>query len=183
MKNVEWNVSAGAVLLFALMYFFDGSGLVSAAVPAVLVHELGHLIPLWLTGQRLRRISVGVFGLELDYAGYLEGAAALLCIGGGPFGGLAYALLTCSLGGAFWRMSGAVSAALTAFNLLPILPLDGGRLVVVATDTAFAGKLSRVAALLLMLGGAFIALRFHALSLLLMGAWLTVSNFRRGAGL
>ena len=180
MKNVEWNVSAGAVLLFALMYFFDGSGLASAAVPAILVHELGHLLPLKLTGHALRRITVGVFGLEIDYAGHPEGAAALLCIGGGPLSGLAYALAACAFGGAFWRMSGAVSAVLTAFNLLPILPLDGGRLVAAVTDTVFAGKLSRVAALLLALGGAWIALRFHALSLLVMGAWLTVCNFRGG---
>ena len=178
MKNVEWNVSAGAVLLFALMYFFDGSGLLSAAAPAICVHEAGHLLPLYLTGHPLRRVSVSLFGLEIDYSGRLQGKTALLCIGGGPLAGLIYAFAACALGGEFRRMSGAVSFVLTAFNLLPILPLDGGRLVAAVTDTVFAGKLSRVAALLLALGGAWIALRFHALSLLVMGAWLTVCNFR-----
>ena len=182
MKNVEWNVSAGAILLFALMYFFDGSGLVSAAVPAVFAHELGHLIFLRLRGHPLRSVRVGVFGLEINYAGRLEGASALLCIGGGPLGGLVYALAACSLGGDFWRMSGAVSFLLTAFNLLPILPLDGGRLVAAVTDKGFAAKLSRLAALLLTIVGALLALRFHSLSLLIMGAWLTVCNFRAGGG-
>ena len=178
MKNAEWNVSAGAVLLFALMYFFDGTGVVSAAVPAVCAHELGHLLPLRFFGRRLRRVSLSLFGLEIDYTGVLHGASALLCIGGGPLTGLVYAFLACALGGDFWRMSGAVSFALTAFNLLPILPLDGGRLVAEITDEVFAEKLSRLSALLLTLGGAYIALRVHSLSLLLMGAWLTVCNFR-----
>lgn len=178
MKRTEWNVSAGAVLLFALMYFFDGSGLVSAAVPAVCAHELGHLLPLLLCGHRLRRISVSLFGLELDYAGRLEGGAALFCIGGGPLAGTVYALLACSLGGAFWRISGAVSFLLTAFNLLPILPLDGGRLVGQLAGEAVTKYISRVFALLLFAAGVFAVMRFRTLSLLMMGAWLTVCNFR-----
>ena len=178
MKRVQWNVSAGAVLLFALMYFFDGSGVLSASLPAVLAHELGHLIPLRLCRCPLRRVSIGVFGVEIDYAGQLRGRRAIACIGGGPLAGLLYVLLACSLGGTFWRMSGAVSFLLTAFNLLPVLPLDGGRLAAAVTDDAFGAKLSRWASLLLVLAGAGIALRFHAVSLLLTGAWLAVCNYR-----
>ena len=178
MRQVTWDISAGAMLLFALAYFFDGSGLVSAAVPAVCAHELGHIAALRLCHHPLRRVSVGLFGLEIDYVGHLDGARAALCIGAGPFAGLLYAVLACSLGTGFWRVSGAASFVLTAFNLLPILPLDGGRLTEAAVGAAVAAKLSRIAAALLTLGGAVIALRFHALSLLGMGAWLTVCNFR-----
>ena len=177
MRRVKWNVSAGAVLLYALMYFFDGSGVVSAAIPAIAAHELGHLLPLSLCGHPLRAVKISVFGVEIGYAGILSGGTALLCIGGGPLAGSIYAVLACTFGGEFLRMSGAVSAVLTVFNLLPILPLDGGRIIAAVTDAAFAGKLSRYAALLLTVGGGVIALRFHALSLLVMGAWLTVCNF------
>ena len=178
MKRVEWNVSAGAVLLFALTYFFDGSGIVSAAIPAIAVHELGHLVPLLLCGHPLRSVKISVFGVEINYAGILSGRTALLCIGGGPLAGGVYAVVACTFGGEFLRMSGAVSGVLTAFNLLPILPLDGGRIVAALTDDVLAAKLSRWSALLLTVGGGMIALRFHALSLLVMGAWLTVCNFR-----
>lgn len=178
MSRVKWDVSAGAVLLFALMYFFDGSGIVSAVVPAVAVHELGHLIPLQLCGHPLRAVKISVFGVEIDYTGILTGGAALLCIGGGPLSGGVYAVIACTFGGEFLRMSGAVSAVLTGFNLLPILPLDGGRIAEAVSDAAFAAKLSRWAALLLTIGGGVIALRFHVLSLLVMGTWLTVCNFR-----
>lgn len=178
MRRVQWRISAGAIVLFALMYFFDGSGVVPAALPAIAAHELGHLIPLRLCRRPLRRVTVGLFGLEIDYAGRLEGLAALLCIGGGPLAGLLYALAACTLGGAFFRLSGAVSFVLSAFNLLPILPLDGGRLIAALTDGRFAAKLSQIAALLLTLGGAATTLRLRAPALLLAGAWLTVCNFR-----
>lgn len=178
MKNVQWKISAGAVVLFALMYFFDSSGYVSALVPVVAVHELGHWIPLRLCRLQIRSVRFGICGLCIDYCGRLEGRQALFCIGGGPAAGLLYALACCALSGAFWRMSGALSFVLSVFNLLPVLPLDGGRLVAAVTDKRFAEKLSRVAAVLLTLGGAVIAVRVHAFSLLTAGAWLCVANFR-----
>ena len=178
MKNVRWEISAGAVLLFALMYFFDGSGCVSALLPAVAVHELGHWIPLRLCQKPIRRVALGVFGLRIDYGGRLEGRRALACVGGGPAAGLVYALAACALGGDFWRMSGALSFVLSIFNLLPVLPLDGGRLIAAVTDARFAARLSRIAAALLTLGGAFIALRWHAFALLIAGIWLCIANFR-----
>ena len=178
MKKVRWDISAGAVLLFALMYFFDGSGFVSALVPAVAIHEVGHWIPLRLCRMPIRCVTFGVFGLCIDYGGRLEGRRAQFCVGGGPAAGLVYALAACALGGEFWRMSGALSFLLSIFNLLPVLPLDGGRLVAALTDTRFAGKLSRIAAVLLALSGAVIALRLRSFSLLLVGTWLCVANFR-----
>ena len=44
MKRVDWNINAGAILLYALMYFFDDIGLTAALIPAVLLHELGHAV-------------------------------------------------------------------------------------------------------------------------------------------
>ena len=179
MSWIRWDISAGAVLLVALLYFFDGSGIVSAAVPAVLVHESGHWLLLRVCGKRLTRVRVGLVGVELDYAGRLEGAQTLLCVAAGPLFGLVYALILCSAGGAWAELSGALSFVMSVFNLLPVLPLDGGRLISAITDDLFAAKLSRAASLILLLGGTAILLRFHSISMLLMSGWLTICNFRR----
>ena len=72
-RQIRWNISAGAILLFALMYFFDGRGLISALMPAVLAHELAHALTLRLCGCRLTRVSVSVFGAEMDYAPQING--------------------------------------------------------------------------------------------------------------
>jgi Zn-dependent protease len=89
-----------------------------------------------------------------------------------------YALIACTAGGAFLRMSGAVSFLLSGFNLLPVLPLDGGRLVALLLPEALARRLSLAAAILLLGGGAAIALRFSSFGLLLAGLWLFLSNLR-----
>ena len=178
MKRMTWEIRAEAVLAFALIYFFDGSGIVSAAVPAVLVHELGHCLALWLCGRHLRRVTVSLSGIELDYSGVLEGIEAVLCIAAGPAFGLLYALAVSVIGGRFAELSGALSFALTAFNLLPVLPLDGGRLLSALTNSVLAGIVSRGMSIFLLLSGT-VLLRLHLPGPLLMAGWLTVCNFRR----
>ena len=172
------QLSAGAVVLIALMYFFDGSGILAAAVPAVLVHELGHYSLLRLCGRRVTCLRIGIFGLEMDYAGYLDGTRAVLCIAAGPLFGLTYAVMSCRVGGKFAELSGALSFVLSIFNLLPVLPLDGGRLVAEITNETFAGRLSAAASLILLLGGAAVLLRFRTISLLIPAVWLVLYNFR-----
>lgn len=178
MRRVKWDISAGAVLLFALMYFFDGSGLVSAAIPAVLVHELGHVLFLRLQGKRLTRVRVALSGLTLDYAGNLRGMDALLCCGAGPLFGLAYAAATLSSQQRFFQLSGTVSLLLSLFNLLPVLPLDGGRIVAALAGPRTAQRLSRVLAALLLAAGAVLMAYCGAYALLFAGAWLTICSFR-----
>ncbi len=176
MKGIRWNISAGAILLFALLYFFDESGVVSAMLPAALAHELGHILALRLCGRRLIRFGISLTGAQLDYAPRLEGWRAVICLLSGPAAGLAYAVASCTLGGTFWRMSGAVSCVLSVFNLLPILPLDGGRIVASLLPETQARRLSLHAAFLFFCGGAVLAARFLTLPMLMMGGWLTICN-------
>lgn len=176
MKSFRWNVSAGAILFFSLAYFFDGSGVVSAAVPAALAHELGHAAALRLCRCRLKRFSLTLTGAQLDYAPRLDGLPSILCCLAGPAAGIVYAVAACTAGGAYWQMSGAVSFLLSVFNLLPILPLDGGRIMAVLLQEKAACSVSRAAALLLFAGGAAVAFRFRSFAMLLMGAWLFACN-------
>ena len=179
-RAVRWEISAGAALLLALLYFFDDTGLISALVPAAAAHEIGHAAALRLGKARLTRVRIGVFGVEMRYAGLLSGGRAVAAIAAGPAAGALYAAAAFLAGGGddFWRLSGAVSVALTAFNLLPALPLDGGRLVEELTDERFARSISRVTAAGMALAGLALLTAYHTLSLLAMGLWLCCYNFR-----
>ena len=170
------RVSPAALLFFAAVFFFDTSGIVSALIPAALVHELGHLLLLKLFHRRLTGLRLGLFGLEMDYAPGLEGWQSLACAAAGPaFGGL-FALLACSLGGDFWLVSGAASFLLTCFNLLPVLPLDGGRVLTALMPERTARGISLLAACLLLAGGIAICVRFRSFGLLLAALWLVIWN-------
>ena len=170
------QVSPAAALLLGLVFFFDDSGLASAVVPAALVHELGHAAMLRAFHRRITRLRLGLAGLEMDYAPRLEGARSLLCAAAGPLAGGIYAILACSLGGDFWQVSGAASFLLTVFNLLPIAPLDGGRVLLALLPEAAARRVSLVAAAALLAGGGLVFAQFRAAALLLAALWLVIWN-------
>ena len=178
MKRQRIEVSAGAALAAALFFFFGDARLPAIVLPAVLVHELGHCCALIHFGSRLTGLQISLFGMELNYTGELNRKEMIICAMAGPLLGACYGIPACAFGGANLRISGAISFSLSIFNLLPILPLDGGRIAAAITDEVFAEKLSRAAALLLLAGGAILAAVYRAWMLLMMGIWLAFRNFR-----
>ena len=174
MRALRWEFSPWAVLALALLYFFDGSGLLSALAPAVLVHELGHAAALAACGAHVHRVRLGLFGIELDYSGALNRGETLLCLAAGPVAGLLYALAACGPGSSweYLSFSGALSFCLSLFNLLPALPLDGGRILAELTRPRTAARVSLACAVLVTLSGGALLLRFHTPAPLGMGLWL-----------
>lgn len=150
---IEVNLSF--LILLALVFVAFGGlvgvftiGLVFASV---LVHELGHAVV-------ARHLGVRVLGIEL---GFLGGAAKMIDMprrpdheiaiaAAGPAVSLVIAGIGLGLGSAigspFVAMIGWINLVLAAFNLIPALPMDGGRILravlarrmsfVRATDTA-----------------------------------------------
>jgi Zn-dependent protease len=158
---VEVNLSF--LLLLAYVFFASG-GLAGVAIVAVvfasvLLHELGHALV-------ARRLGVYISGIELSFFGgaakmvdmprsadheiaiAAAGPAVSLMLGGLGLG-LATALHVPELAWFGW-----INFVLAAFNLIPALPMDGGRILralltrkydfVRATDIAV--RVSRVAA-------------------------------------
>ena len=179
MKKISYKISAGAILFFAAAYFFDDAGMVSAAVPAVLVHELGHVLFLRAFGAQINRVNLSVFGLEIDYRGFVSIPKTAIAVFAGPlFGGL-YALIAVYITSDFFAMSCSISLMLTIFNLLPVMPLDGGRLVSCVLPLELARRLSFVCSVILMFGGALSLVFFGTASLLIISAWIFVYNYSR----
>lgn len=173
---MKLDVSAGALLIFALAYFFDGSGMLAALLPAAAAHEAGHIAALLLCGARIRRLRLDIFGLRLDYSGRLGRASALCSALAGPAAGLVYAFPAMRAAGQGMRMSGAISLLLSFFNLLPALPLDGGRALALLCAGRRVRACSRVTAALLMAAGLWALFEYGSLSLLVMGGWLLAYN-------
>lgn len=118
---------------------------------AVLLHEGGHLCALWLRGGRVRRFAPSPFGLciTLDENALSLASEALVSAAGS-----AANLLTAAPVFLFCRpLCGApldfcaASVWLALLNLLPLHPLDGGRLFEIAlaarTDPLCAARILR----------------------------------------
>jgi Zn-dependent protease len=171
----------------------DGTYIAMAAVAALLffasllLHELGHAIVARREGVEIDGITLWVFGGVSRFKGAFPSARAELRIAStGPLislviGGvcLAFALLVPLPpevdGVSFWL--GYINLFLAAFNLLPALPLDGGRILrgaLWARSNDFVGATRSAAALgrlfgqLMIAGGVALVIFVGAFS----GVWL-----------
>lgn len=177
--------TAGFMLLASLLWLLDTSGVVSACVPAVLVHELGHAAALRLCGARITAICFEACGLRMDYAGCLSRTEELLCTLAGPACGLLYAcaaaLFGRCTGSEFLFCTAGVSLSLSAFNLLPAPMLDGGR-ILSALNCGRLRALGLITGAVLMLGGALLLRSVYGLLLLAAGAWVTIGSCKYPVG-
>ena len=176
---MTFDIRPGALLFYSLLWFFDSSGLWSAFLAAAAVHEAGHLLFLRAAGVRPRCLRLGIAGLELDYRGELRGRAGAAAIAAGPIFGLAYGMLAFSESD-FFALSGGVSIALSLFNLLPLLPLDGGRLLELSTGERGRG-ISRVMSIIFAAVGLWLWLSRGWISVFAMGLWLLWWNYKNKA--
>ena len=145
----------------------------------ILVHELAHMAALLLLGLRIRGLRLEPQGLCIRYAGdrpdWAHAAASLA----GPLGGFVYALLVRRCAQDWLRLSADVSLLFSLFNLLPLMPLDGGRAFLLLCRAALgeAGerlffRVSRALLALLLLFGVYAAAANLGSAPLLAALWL-----------
>jgi len=186
---VEINLSF--LLLLALVFVvyggFAGVLVVGIAFASVLLHELGHALV-------ARRLGVHVSGIELSFFG---GAAKMVQMprsadheiaiaAAGPAVSLMLAGVGLGLGVAtqseFIAQIGWINLVIAGFNLIPALPMDGGRILralltrrmdfVRATDIAV--QVARVVAIAFVVLG----LAWHAYQLLFLAPLLWMMGTR-----
>ena len=119
-----------SIAAYALIW---GWAFAAGFVLLLLIHELGHVIQLRREGvEASAPMFIPFVGAVISAKSLGDDAAAEARVGlAGPILGSAAALLPLGLwlltGGEFWRALAYVGFFINLFNLLPILPLDGGR--------------------------------------------------------
>ena len=191
---IEINLSFLLLLGVVLMWFGGLPGLfvVAIAFGSVLLHELGHAVV-------ARRLGVPIGGIELHFFG---GAAKMMDLprtanqeiaisAAGPAVSLMLAGLGLGVGALagswFIAAIGWINLTIALFNLIPALPMDGGRILrawltrrmdfVRATDTSVT--VTRVFTVALAVFG--LATGAYTLALLAPFLWMQGSRERRQA--
>ena len=167
-RRFALDVRPGAVALLAGLYFLLPLRWCARLALAVAVHELGHVAALVLCGTEIYGLRMEACGLALRCAPPEDAVRTVAAALAGPAAG---AGLFCILRGLGCPEGADLSLLYSCVNLLPVLPLDGGRALQAAV-AALAGE--RAAELLLDVLGL-------VLPVALMG--LGVVLFARGMGL
>lgn len=176
------KIAPGVLLLLAGMFYLDqGAGLLPWALLACAVHELGHIGAALLLKGKVSGLSLSVVGAELRFVyprtlSYgeenfvaLAGPAANLLLGAAAYGIKVY-------------LPAILSFGIGIFNLLPILPLDGGRVLLNLLALWFRPPVPErimIASAGVLVGflvgiGAVLAVKYANVTLLLTASWLLV---------
>ena len=171
-RSPSFTITPGGAILLGALVFLLQPAETGALAAAVGVHELGHLLALLLLGVRLDGIALTATGPVLCCMMPEQGAEGALATVSGPAFGALFWLSFRRL----WPLAAEMSSVLTVVNLLPVLPLDGGRLLKAFT-ASHVGILRavRFVVLVLLFSTGFICLYLgYGLAPLLFALWLLV---------
>lgn len=186
----------GTVFLLALAYALDTEGVFPYFVAATVLHELGHVAAVYACGGRVRGFAPVPFGFCIRFDGMLSYWRDAVIAGGGAAMNLmsAFCLSVAakySPGVEALPLAAGVNLLLGLFNLLPALPLDGGRmlyaLMAQLTDDRRALMVTRVVSLIVgaaagALGVYILVKTRYNMSILAVSGLILGGTYAQGAG-
>ena len=123
MRRIRIEVGPGAYLFGAALLLLLPMRFLLACAFAAAFHELCHILAIRLLGGQVWELTLGVGGAKIR-CGPMEPWRELVCAAAGPLGALVLLLF------ARWIPITALCAlAQSCYNLVPIYPLDGGRML------------------------------------------------------
>lgn len=125
---------------------FGNAGLVMAFLLAVCIHECAHMLTAKAVGLSVESLYVLPFGCaaEISGMGGANAARAMLTAAAGPVAGIFTAsiltLLPAGYADSYVLLFVWANLALAAVNLIPVLPLDGGRILFAVLKTVVSER-------------------------------------------
>ena len=118
---MRFSVKANTYIFLAILLFIIPLRWTTSWLFAVAFHEFCHWLAVRLCGGEVYRLEIGLGGADMQCSNMSDGCRlfAILC---GPIGGFLLAGM-----GRWFPRTALCSFFLSLYNLLPLLPLDGGR--------------------------------------------------------
>jgi len=197
MFGIPINIQPFFWLLAALIGWLSSMSLIGTVVWmtvilfSVLIHEFGHALTATAFGQQAAISLTGFGGMTYRSGKQLPLWKEFLIVLNGPVAGFLLCAAAYFASGAMGEREGLVAGTLqitwivnlfwTVVNLLPVQPLDGGRLLSIVLEGALGFRGVKVAQFLSLILCGLIGLAFFAIGWILPGALffiLTFENYR-----
>ncbi len=154
------SVSIPFLLVITAVIALDSSGFWVLSLLACAVHELGHLCAIALQGRSINSTKLCLTGAEMQYGGKQCSYQADIALAlSGPLANALCALVFAFVAKALpneqvFAFIG-INAVIGAFNLLPTLPLDGGRAMLALLQMKLCQRKTQIimTAVAIVLGG------------------------------
>lgn len=163
------SVKANTYIYLVLLLLLLPLPWLTAWLTAIVFHEFSHWAAVRCCGGDVYRLTVGIGGANMECSNLSEGRR-LIAILSGPVFGFAPVLL-----GRWIPRTAVCSWVLSVYNLLPMLPLDGGRALRILLNRRICCVIENVFLVLLTISAVYIAfsLRLGIVPLaVVVGLWL-----------
>lgn len=118
-----YNYFFGNLKLFVMFYLF------------ILMHELSHMIMAIILDVDIQEISLMPIGVNAKYKGKISNRKELFVSLAGPIASMIFALLYNN------KLYFIINTCIFSFNILPIYPLDGGRILRIILKFIFGDRI------------------------------------------
>ena len=178
--------------VLAILLCFDFKEEIRLALVFSVLHELGHLTAIIVTGQRPKQIAFGLFGMTIVKRNDIscKYSAEIITALAGPlvnvlFSSIFYCVFKSS-GKPVFMTAFAVNFLIAAFNLMPVFSLDGGRALECTLKMCFEAQkaerilksVSFIFILIIDFIGVFVLIKSgYNFTLILIAAYLTATLF------
>lgn len=140
---MRFKIDLKIFILLVLFYFTKQIHIYAILMIFAMIHEIGHLIAGLLLGMKPEKIEIKPFGFSISFqlttkdynikikkANLLEIKKIIVALAG-PITNLIITMITLNMQGSLWQtlMLIYTNIVLILFNILPIYPLDGGRIL------------------------------------------------------
>lgn len=185
-KKVKINASPGFLLLVGILIYLNDEMSFLWIIASALFHELGHVAACLIFGGRVEALTFNAVGAELQfsYAAALNYTKENLVCLAGPIVNLVMGTAALCAGLYLPALS---NLGLGIFNLLPISPMDGGRIIQnVLIEQLGIEPAVRISAIIsglligLLVGFALIAaVQYANFTLLMVSLWLLIVTLKK----
>ncbi len=189
--NIEFQISVPFAVMFAFLLVTDKTGLMSASLLAVVLHEMGHL--LWMKKCRTapKSVKMSLGGVLMVGSAFCTAKESISIALAGPIVNFLFTVVFYFLGVYFDNVLvvafGVVQFLVGAVNLLPVKGLDGGTVLTVLLEKYCKRNVVLIVKLvsffvsvaILVLGFAVVVKNTSNPSLLLLGIYLIILNISR----